>query len=234
MKATVLDIETIPNMEMIGFLPEPKVDSRIKDPAKIEKSIEDSRTKQIEVMGLSPLTGRVCVAVFKSQDHETKDYLSAVSDDHERAIVGECLSMLDVLYSTSDHTLVTYNGGSFDLPFLFTRAAILGCKPPQYALDLWTKRYKTVPHCDLMQVLSGWDRSKVISLANACRLMLQEEKPEMGYEKYLAMIERGEGVKIADECADHAELTLKLFRKIEPFFISGSIIPSFEHSIKKD
>jgi 3'-5' exonuclease len=53
--------------------------------------------------------------------------------------------------------LVSWNGWAFDVPYLDVRSALLGITPPR-SFEMQRGRY--VPHCDLMQWFTQWDRSK--------------------------------------------------------------------------
>ena len=68
----VLDIETMPNEEVLSLLPEPSIDSRLKDPEKIKLAQESAREKQIEKMALSPLTGKVACIGFYGAVNDVK------------------------------------------------------------------------------------------------------------------------------------------------------------------
>ena len=63
MNILAIDIETMPNPDMISKLPEVVADSRLKDEEKIKADIEKKKAEQIEKMALSPLYGKIaCIA----------------------------------------------------------------------------------------------------------------------------------------------------------------------------
>jgi len=174
----VIDIETMPNMSIIDKLPEPKIDSRLKDQEKIGAAIKKAKQAQIDSMALSPLYGRVasvCALVGTVQEMSAA---KGCTDEHERGVVVAAMRTL-TLSNNARPELVTFNGITFDLPFLYTRAMVLGIDisdigvPP---LSFWTRRYSTTPHCDLCQVLAGWDRQAMRSLDEWATVLLGKSK----------------------------------------------------------
>ena len=69
--------------------------------------------------------------------------------------------------SNAPHVLVTFNGLTFDLPFLHIRAAVHGIPIPWHP-SLFLKRYTTERHADLRAVLSNWDMRAPGSLDDYC------------------------------------------------------------------
>lgn len=210
-----LDIETIPNESIVLMLPEPEIDSRLKDPVKIEAAKIESKNKQIEKMALSPMTGRICsYAVCSNIDDSKSGYkvIKDISDESEWKLITE------IFYELNDFCdICTWNGNNFDLPFIYKRAAILGMKLPGDVppLSHWTKRYSYFPHCDLMQAWSNWGSFDTARLGWVSKILLGEEKEDIDVMKFLEMLKNGEGDKIGKYNLKDAVLTMKIYDKLK-------------------
>lgn len=197
-KQIVIDIETMPNVEVLHLLPEPKLDARLKDPIKIAEYKESARVAQVEKMALSPLTGKIACIGIKSVDN------TEVLIGEEKAILA------DFFRITRDAQLITYNGKAFDVPFIYKRAIILGFKPLKLEdMKLFTERYKINNHIDLMTEFCNYGEYE--KLDNLARFILGETKAELDYKEIPTLLETPKGVeKLKAYCAQDCELTWKL------------------------
>jgi hypothetical protein len=208
-----LDIETIPNPDTLALLTEPEVKlGNLKDPAKIADKIAEVKAAQIADMGLDPMTGRVLCFAAANNETETGAILEAMTDDAERAVIQELMQMLG--YEAM--RLVTWNGGGFDLPFIYKRAMILGVNPADFQappLNAWTKRYTTDTHFDLMQVWGNWtERTKLDTVA---AMVLGERKQEIDFTTFPELMQSEEGRnKIAEYCMQDTRLTWRLWERM--------------------
>lgn len=157
-KLLVVDIETIPNMDVVGFLPEPKADGRLTDAGKIASDIERKKQDAVDRMGLDPNLARICVIGYAESTVEGParswdSFLKATSDDAEREVLHEFWAQ-----AQDCDKLGTFNGAEFDIPFILRRSWLLGVRP--------TRTFETVPwrcatgeanHIDARLVLSGGD-----------------------------------------------------------------------------
>ena len=178
MEYTVIDIETMPNEEMIERLPEPNVAlGNLKDEAKIKAKVEAAKQKQIESMALSPMFGKIACIGVDTDVHIVEDEKLLIEE-----VGKEVLSKMQ--------PICTWNGINFDIPFIYKRALILGVKisPP---MSFWMKRYNTTPHCDLMQVWGSWrDHEKLDTVAN---VLLGEGKVDFDVTQIKELIKTDEG-----------------------------------------
>lgn len=210
-----LDIETIPNESMLSSLPEVEIDSRLKDPAKIKAATSAAKTKQIEKMALSPFYGRLAALAYCGNGEEKYETLFRIDNEYEAQLVSHALYLLTV-GKPETTMLCTWNGMSFDLPFIYKRAALLqvglplNCQPLSY----WTKKYSHEPHIDLMQELAGWNRDQYTSLDEAAKLFLGEKKTERDYSQYAQLIKEGKGEQVGKDCLSDAMLTHRIAIKI--------------------
>jgi predicted PolB exonuclease-like 3'-5' exonuclease len=206
------DIETIPNQNVIPFLPEPKVDSRLKDPAKIAAAETEARQKQFDGMALDPLTGRVLCYALVSGSYEIAETITEPTDAQESNLLQGLFEVL----GKDDCRLVTWNGIGFDLPYVYKRAVVLGIDPATYGappLTAWTARYKTDRHYDLMQIWGGW--RDFVKLDTVAGLILGKKKIEVDVTAFIEQMQTEGGRKeILDYCVQDTRLTWELFERM--------------------
>ena len=157
-KLLVVDIETIPNMDAVGFLPEPKADGRLKDQEKIAGDIERKRQEAVDRMGLDPNLARICVVgyaepVAGGPARSWDSFLKVMSDDSERELLREFWAQ-----AKDCDKLGTFNGAEFDIPFILRRSWLLGVRPTRtFETTCWRCATGEANHIDARLVLSGGD-----------------------------------------------------------------------------
>ena len=144
----VLDIETMPNeipealaKELYGKIEPTQI------AIKQGKEAEYIKAKQEEIaegFALSPLTGRILGIGLYLPESDTSIYI----EETEK----EMLEYLHSLFAKNSPRLITFNGKSFDIPFIKIRAAILGATIP----PLSTKKYDTMWHFDVREILTNF------------------------------------------------------------------------------
>jgi uncharacterized protein YprB with RNaseH-like and TPR domain len=117
-------------------------------------------------LGFSPLTGRiVALGVYDTDKHQGVVYFAApdveIREHREENFLFKPRTekeMLEAFWSglKSYREVVSFNGRSFDLPFLMIRSAVNGVRP---TVDLMTRRYLDsssgrIRHIDLLDQLS--------------------------------------------------------------------------------
>lgn len=139
------DIETA--KDPYANFPEPKVSlGNLKDPAKIAAKIEETKESLLAKAALDPHLARV-VMVATATPHQQPDrctvnaitignpehYLTATKDnlDRDEAFLINTTWQLILQPVQTDQRFATFNGKSFDLPFLLRRSLILGVPVPQ-------------------------------------------------------------------------------------------------------
>ena len=214
----VFDIETMRNASMIDRLPLIEVKAgNLKDPAKIAEKQEAAKNEQIEKMALSPLYGRICA--WCAVDDEGTSFcecISADTNDEEFELIAkafECLSVYD--------RIITYNGNSFDLPFLYRRAALLGVDPRFVGmppLAEMTSKYRNEHHADLMQIWCGHGGYE--KLDNIARALVNDSKIEIDFREFPEMIETEAGrKKLLDYCLQDVKLTQTIWYRVSGILI---------------
>jgi DNA polymerase elongation subunit (family B) len=203
----VVDIETMPDSSVIHLLPEPAIDNRLKDPAKIALAEEASKQEQIDKMALSPLTGKIaCIGYY----HGNNTGLECDFADDEKA----CLDRF--WNKAKDCQLITYNGKSFDIPFIFKRGIILGCEWATIKqMKNYTDRFKSEKlHIDLMTEFC--DFGKFEKLDNLARFILKD-KGKLDFDvttiKDLIATEEGR-VKLKEYCLQDCKITWRLAKRM--------------------
>ena len=208
-----LDIETIPNMDITDLLPEPSIDSRLKDPAKIAEAEANAKQKQIDSMALDPLTGRVLCFALANDDAQYERIIEEPTDAAETVLLQDVFSTL----GNPECRLATWNGIGFDLPYIYKRAVVLGIDPANFGappLTTWTARYKTDRHYDLMQIWGGW--RDFVKLDTVASLMMGERKTEgIDVKTFIEQMKTKEGrIEIQDYCMQDTKLTWRLFERM--------------------
>jgi predicted PolB exonuclease-like 3'-5' exonuclease len=212
-----LDIETMADASRTANLPEPEVKlGNLVDPAKIKAKKDEAKADQLSKCGLSPMTGRViCCGAF-STDTAGAIILPEATDAAERELIQSVFKIM----ANPEVRLVTFNGNSFDLPFIYRRAMILGVAPKHFGappLTAWTKRYDNDKHIDMMTVWAGTNKlADADNLADVAAALLGETRAAEEYEKFPELMQTQEGRDhIAAACLHHTELTYRIFERAQ-------------------
>lgn len=216
------DIETMPNVDMIDKMPTPEIKyGNTKDPAKRAVMDEAAKCKQIDKMGLDPLTARVicyaAVGMIGGEVKEHSDIMCELTDEAEIAVLQSIFAML----GADDARIITWNGINFDLPMVYKRAMILGVDPGNFGappLTAWTKRYSTDRHYDLMQIWGDWKSSEFTKLETVSRIMLGAGKDEIDFADFPELMKTEEGRACIDSyCVTDTRRTWELFEKFNGY-----------------
>lgn len=198
-----IDIETMPNMEVVHLLPEPKISAALKDPAKIELAKIEARNEQLSKMALSPLTGKIASIGYYANNSEA----FTCYDEKEM--------LQDFWEITRGKQLLTFNGKGFDIPFIFKRGMILGLKWATIKeMKAYCDRYKSENiHIDIMAEFC--DYNKYESMDNLARFILGEQKIEFDVTAIPELIKTAEGKELLKKYnLKDCELTWKLAKRM--------------------
>jgi len=202
MDILAVDIETMPNPEMISRLPEVEADSRLKDEAKIKADIEKKKEEQIKKMALNPLYGKIaCIGYYG-------DKIKEVDLRDEKEMIQRLMDLWN------DNLIVTWNGKAFDFEFIIKRGVILGLCPLT-ALERFTSRYsKYELHIDLMEKWCGF--GKFAKLNEVAQVLLNGEcKEEFDVEQIPELIKTPTGQELIKRyCLQDCKLTYDLAKKM--------------------
>ena len=143
MNILFLDIETADNPAMVSCLPELNAKANLKDPEKIAADLEEKRAKQRANMALDGDYGQV-TAIGWAWNNEA---VPTAEMGYERELIA---TASELIYQ-ADY-VITFNGKSFDLPYLWTRARHHGAAMPYPEPD--TNKYRDHWHIDVMLLLT--------------------------------------------------------------------------------
>ncbi len=222
MSTVVLDIETVP-------IPWLDLDLVLRE--KLTRHADDPEDYQRRKKGgaLSPYTGRTIVVGLLNPDsrrgklwfEEMGGTSRTLSDDRMFELVGcDERTMLEECWATLKNydRVVTFNGRTFDGPFLSVRSAVHGLRPSK---NLVGYRYSLADHLDLVEVLTfqgavAWDQRPSLHAACVAFGIPSPKTAEVhGYAVY-EMYRQGRLREIADYCRRDVEATAELFRRLEP------------------
>lgn len=171
-----------------------------------------AREAVLERMGLDPSTGRiVCIGVHWIEVDRSRAYCQ--SDEME--LLSNFWSDLAQIRPTR---FVTFNGKSFDFPFINIRSAILGVPIPRDLL-LDTRRFSTDRHFDVREVLTNFDRYKKGTLEYFCQVFgVASPKDGMDGSQVEAYFKQGRLDEIARYCLDDCRATGELYLRLRPYY----------------
>lgn len=199
-----VDIETMPNEDMLFHLPKVKADTRLKDPEKIKADIEAKEAEQINKMALSPLYGKIaCICIYGNNE---KHCLMLNPDGS-----GEKEMLINFLKLTKKKMVVTWNGKAFDYDFIFKRAIYHGIATLR-DMKNYVDKYKSSWHTDLMAEFCQF--GKFEKLDDVAKVFLNEGKVEFDVTIIKDLIKTPEGRKqLTDYCMQDTKLTYDLAQR---------------------
>jgi DNA polymerase elongation subunit (family B) len=222
-KLIAVDIETIANKDVINLLPEPKPAGNLKDPVKIQADIEVKRQSQINKMGLSAWTGRICYfgAAYRDNDGtmiKNGIALSSESNESESDLIKKITANISKLEVKHGQLLfTTFNGNDFDIPFFKGRCLSLQQKDE---LKISTAKYSISNHLDVKAVLSNYKPYEPGTLDFFSQLLLGKTKTEgLDGSMVQGMWDNGEIVAIGEYCKDDCGLTLELAEMVLEYYL---------------
>lgn len=150
----VFDIETIPQSK--ALLSEKQLLEIEKRCARSEIWSEDPH----KAMALSPWFGRIITIGLY---YPEKDVKKDITNENEEKLLEDFWGEI----ASFSGTFISYNGLSFDIPFIKIRSMVKKVPPTNEAF-LQTKRYQAYPHFDVAQHISDWDSRARVSLDLVC------------------------------------------------------------------
>ncbi len=219
MNRVVFDIETL------GYPLESFDEQQQKYLMKFATTDED-RVEAIQKLALTPLTGHIIAIGMLNPDskHGKVWFESATADTHtlEDGAV-ECISasereMLDQFWQTIVHydQYITFNGRSFDCPFIMLRSAILGIKPTK---NLLPYRFSPNEHCDLLEQLTFYNAIRKFNLDFYCKAFGIASPKSHGITglDLGSLYEQGRFREIAEYCYGDLKATAELYFRWQQF-----------------
>ncbi|MDD3498113.1 MAG: ribonuclease H-like domain-containing protein [Candidatus Moranbacteria bacterium] len=179
-----------------------------------------------ERLGLSPLTGEiVAIGILNPKTKKGAVYYQGVKADKERFEEEEIHfesgseeEMLEIFWKNISKykQVVTFNGRSFDAPYIHLRSAINKVKPSR---NLMPYRYDYRTHCDLLEQLTFYGATRRFTLDFYLKRFGIKSSKENGVEgsQITQMFREGKTKEIARYCAKDVKATAELFKYWEDY-----------------
>ena len=196
------DIETLPadREQLSGF---PKVcDCDEEQYRRLALSGEYGRVLTIGLV--VEVDGRVTQSGCLGRDRETGSFHL-----QERRTLRSWWQLLRP-FRTSTDLIVTFNGISFDLPFLYKRSIINRVQP---TVELSFARYRSRPIFDVMHEWNRWDLRKFISLDELTRLLGLESPKGNGMDGSRVYDRFWEGPQAHEDLAAYCMADVRALRR---------------------
>ena len=183
---------------------------------------DEEKTEAIQRLNLTPFTARVIAIGMLNPDsnqgkvlYESPEHKPSYSED---GLVEFCPcneeEMLKEFWKTIARyaQFITFNGRSFDCPFLMLHSAIFGLRPTR---NLMPYRYAANEHCDLMDQLTFYGAFRKFNLDFYCKgFGIKSPKAEgiSGLDMGPLFME-GRYREIAEYCLRDVKATATLFHR---------------------
>lgn len=187
---------------------------------------EEDRAEVIARLSLSPFTAQVvAVGMLNPDSGLGKVFYQHPGGSSEKSSDG----LIEFMPGTEQEILtefwkavgrygqfITFNGRTFDCPFLMLRSAILNVKPSR---NLMPYRYSANEHCDLLDQLTFYGAFRKFSLDFYCRSFgIRSPKSEgVSGEDVGPLFRDGKYRTIAEYCLGDVRATSQLFERWQTF-----------------
>lgn len=235
MATLVLDIETIgEDFDALDETTQEALTRWIRREASDESDLAVALGDLKDGLGFSPLTGEiVAVGILDAEREKGAVYYQAPGDGERPFEEGrfkyEPMTEADMLRKFWDiagryDTFVTFNGRSFDAPYLMIRSAICGIRPSK---NLVANRYVNLQpgnakHVDLLEQLSFYGALRRKGSLHLWTRAFGIESPKSAGvtgDDVAALFREGKYADIARYNARDLDATLALYRKYVEFLV---------------
>ena len=214
MNRVVFDIETL-------ALPLESFDAKQQDYLLKFAKTEEERTDALLKMSLSPLTAQVlAIAMLNPDSRQGKVFYQGPGEERTvtedglvELVPGTEREVIEGFWKTVSHygQYITFNGRSFDCPFLMIRSALLGIRS---ARNLMGYRYSFNEHCDLLDQLSFYGAFRKFNLDFYCKSFgIKSPKEDISGSDMGSLVEAGRYRDIAVYCLGDVRATAELFTR---------------------
>ncbi|MDH4071139.1 MAG: ribonuclease H-like domain-containing protein [Ignavibacteria bacterium] len=219
MNRIVFDIETL--AYPLGDFDQVQQDYLMKFAGNDEEREEAKRR-----MNLNPFTARIiAIGMLNPDSNQGKVLYEAPKTEPELSSDGaiefvSCTEkeILERFWETVSHynQLITFNGRTFDAPFVMLRSTLLGVKPIR---NLVPYRYSAKEHCDLLDQLTFYGATRKFNLDFYCKSFgIKSPKADGVTGLDLAeLVEQRRFMEIAEYCLRDVRATAELFEKWKSF-----------------
>lgn len=207
------DIETIPQTSL-SPIQEEEIERKVTN-AMVRDPSQDRNKLQEKLMATSPYFGEIItIGMHLVQLGETEGESKALYNVSEEEMLREFWDLL----GKAEFLFISYNGLSFDVPFILNRSMKYGIKPTNKNFCN-TVRFRKTPHFDAKEIISRWDRFSAPTLHLATDLV-GIPTPKDGEVKADGVFDAwkaGEIEKIAEYCIKDVEATYKLYDVLKDY-----------------
>jgi len=183
---------------------------------------DEEKIEAIQKLNLSPLTAKViAIGMLNPDSNQGKVLYDAPNteawsseDGMIQFVPGSEREMLEEFWKTLAHyaQFITFNGRSFDCPFMMLRSALLGVKATR---NLMPYRYGANEHCDLMEQFTFYSAIRKYNLDFYCKAF-NIRSPKSGGITGLdlgALHAEGRYKEIAEYCIGDVKATAELYHR---------------------
>lgn len=165
-------------------------------------------TSKVIAIGMLDVESKRSVVYYESQ--ETEEWVN--EEKNIKYIPGSESKIIESFWKIISHCtqVITFNGRNFDIPFITTRSAILKIKPCK---NLFTNRYDTKHHIDLIEQLSFYGNVRKFNLDFYCHAFGIESPKAKGISgiDIKTLYDAGKIKEIAVYCSDDIKATYELY-----------------------
>jgi len=219
MSSVVFDIETL-------AFPLEKFDEVQQEYLLKFADTDEKREQELQKLNLNALTAQIiAIAMFNPETRAGKVFFQSnkqehffSEDDKIEFTAGDERALLVGFWEAIQHydRFITFNGRSFDCPFLLLRSAILRVPPTR---NLMPYRYSATEHCDLLDQLTFYSAVRKFNLDFYCKTFdIKSPKSEGITGLDLGPLYReGRFHEIANYCLGDVVATAELFKQWNEF-----------------
>jgi DNA polymerase elongation subunit (family B) len=178
----------------------------------LDVATDEDRLRILDNMGLDPCTGRIiCIGVHWIELDRSRAYCQP----DERELLSNFWSDIGQI---RPQRFITFNGKSFDFPYINVRSAIGGVAIPRDVyLDL--RRYSTERHFDVREVLTNYERYRKGTLEFFCEIFgVVSSKSGMSGKDVGGYYKAGRLDEIAQYCLADCRATGELYLKLKNYY----------------
>jgi len=210
------DLETVARDGADALVREPKAKSNLVDPVKIAADMEKKAAAIKGRLSLDPYGCRIVAAGWTCEEHGPVRVHLCHDDDDERWAVSTLMEL-----ASAATEVITFNGRTFDLPVLLSRAWLLGLTVPDTLRRLVEKRYDA-RMLDLYDVVTfgqgRYENEPAIKrgLVSMCRVFgIDIPDDEEDGSQIAQMVAEGRWSDVEEHCRRDVERTRALAQRLK-------------------
>lgn len=187
---------------------------------------DEKREAELQKLNLHALTAQIiAIAMLNPETNAGKVYFQSdrqeqcFSDDNKIEYVsGDEQFLVRNFWENVQRydRFITFNGRSFDCPFIMLRSAILGVPPTR---NLMPYRYDASEHCDLLDQLTFYGATRKFNLDFYCKAfgIASPKSSDITGLNLKEVFEQKRYRDIADYCLGDVRATAELYRRWREF-----------------